>query len=66
MRKDQANTMPPMNSSWGTKGNGKRSDSADIESEGGDIPNITITWDRQGFDRMEGSIIGKNKPQKFQ
>jgi hypothetical protein len=63
MRKDQANTMPPSDSSLGEKANGKRSDIADIEDEGGDVPNDSITWGVNAFDRMNGSIKGKNKLQ---
>jgi hypothetical protein len=65
MRKDQANTMPPSDSSLGEKANGKRSDIADIEDEGGDVPNDSITWSVNAFDRMNGSIKGKNRPQNI-
>jgi hypothetical protein len=36
--------------------------SPDVEN-GGQIPNDSIGWDPVAFDRMEGSIKGKNKPQ---
>jgi len=61
MRKDQANTMPPSNSSNGFTSNGKRSDAPDMESEGGNVPNNSIQWDKGWMDRHEGNIKGKNK-----
>lgn len=61
MRKDQANTMPPVASAFGKTANGYPTDVPDMESEGGDVPNTSISWDIEAFDRMEGSIKGKNK-----
>ena len=55
MRKDQANTMPPHNSSNGFMPNGNRTDSPDMENEGGNIPNVSIQWRDDWMDRMIGS-----------
>lgn len=36
--------------------------SPDVEN-GGIVPNTSISWNPEAFDRMEGSIKGKNPPQ---
>lgn len=55
--------MPPTNSAVGYTANGESSDAPDMENAGGDVPNTSIQWGAKAFDRMEGSIKGKNNPQ---